>query len=111
MRATDDAEHTNSTASTASAAGDRYELRVQGRIGPSWEAYFDGMTVSLRDDGTTAISGTVVDQAALHGLLHKLRDIGIPLLSLTRTTGAVAEPDPTGHSTSEPQPLDHPEGN
>lgn len=109
MRAADDEKRTDSTGT--SATGDCYELSVEGRIGPSWEAYFDGLTVSVRDDGTSVISGPVVDQAALHGLLHKLRDIGMPLLSLTRTTGANAEPTHTRHSTSEPQPLDHPEGN
>jgi hypothetical protein len=108
MRAADDGEHTWSATATA---GDRYELRVQGRLGPTWEAYFDGLTVSVGDDGTSVISGPVVDQAALHGLLHKLRDIGMPLLSLARTTDVIAEPTTTDHSTAEPTRLDHPEGN
>jgi hypothetical protein len=62
----------------------RYEIRVAGRLGPRWSAWFDGMTVATHDDGTTAIRGPVADQAALHGLLQKLRDVGVPLVSLTQ---------------------------
>ncbi len=62
-----------------------YEIRVKGRISPRWSAWFDGLTVETdAADGSTAIRGPVVDQAALHGLLQKLRDVGIPLLSLTQ---------------------------
>jgi hypothetical protein len=62
-----------------------YEIRVEGRISPRWSAWFDGLTVEADvADGTTAIRGPVVDQAALHGLLQKLRDVGIPLVSLTQ---------------------------
>jgi hypothetical protein len=64
---------------------ERYEIRVSGRLGSRWAAWFDGLTITNEDDGTTVISGPVVDQAALHGLLQKLRDLGITLLSLTRT--------------------------
>jgi hypothetical protein len=60
-----------------------YEIRVKGRLAPRWSAWFDGLVVDADADGTTVISGPVVDQAALHGLLQKLRDVGIPLLSLT----------------------------
>ena len=60
-----------------------YEIRVEGRISPRWSAWFDGLIVETdATDGTTAIRGPVVDQAALHGLLQKLRDVGIPLISL-----------------------------
>ena len=61
----------------------QYEIRVAGRLAPRWSAWFDGLTVAAHDDGSTAIRGEVVDQAALHGLLQKLRDVGIPILSLT----------------------------
>jgi len=62
-----------------------YEIRVKGHLTPRWSAWFDGLTVETdAADGTTAIRGPVVDQAALHGLLQKLRDVGIPLLSLTQ---------------------------
>jgi hypothetical protein len=64
--------------------GTHYEIRVAGHLAPRWSAWFDGLTVATDDDGTTAIRGPVVDQAALHGLLQKLRDVGIPLVSLTQ---------------------------
>ena len=66
----------------------RYEIRVKGHLGPRWAARFDGMTLTRDDDGTTVIHGPVVDQAALHGLLARVRDLGIPLLSVTQV-----EPD------------------
>jgi hypothetical protein len=61
----------------------QYEIRVKGHLGHRWAAWFDGLSLTALDDGTTVMSGPVVDQAALHGLLHKLRDVGIPLISLT----------------------------
>jgi hypothetical protein len=61
----------------------RYEIRLRGRLDPRWAAWFDGMTVTTADDGTTALRGPVTDQAALHGLLQKVRDLGLPLLSVT----------------------------
>jgi hypothetical protein len=66
----------------------RYEIRVTGHLGSRWAAWFDGMTLTPADDGTTVISGPVVDQAALHGLLQKLRDLGIGLRSLTELAPA-----------------------
>ncbi|MGN6576040.1 MAG: hypothetical protein ACTHKG_10140 [Nocardioides sp.] len=66
-------------------AGDWYEIRVEGRLDNRWAAWFDGLDLSRADDGTTALRGPVTDQAALHGLLHKLRDLGVTLLSVTRT--------------------------
>jgi hypothetical protein len=62
----------------------QYEIRLQGHLGPRWAAWFDGLSVSADADGTTVLRGSVVDQAALHGLLHKLRDVGLPLVSLTQ---------------------------
>jgi hypothetical protein len=62
----------------------RYEIRLKGHLGPRWAARFDGMTLTTRADGTTVIEGPVVDQAALHGLLRTLRDLGLPLLSVTQ---------------------------
>jgi hypothetical protein len=61
----------------------RYEIRVKGHLDTRWAAWFEGMSLIHAADGTTALSGLVTDQAALHGLLQKLRDLGVPLLSVT----------------------------
>ena len=61
----------------------RYEIRLRGRLSPRWAAWFDGMALTTADDGTTTLRGPVTDQAALHGLLQKVRDLGLPLLSVT----------------------------
>lgn len=77
-----------------------YEIRVEGRLGSRWSAWFDGLTLTGEEDGTTVISGPLVDQAALHGLLQRLRDVGIGLVSLTRVApGATTEPP--AHETPE----------
>ena len=62
----------------------RYEIRLKGHLDPRWAAWFDGLTLTREGDGTTVIQGPVVDQAALHGLLQKVRDLGLPLVSVTR---------------------------
>lgn len=62
----------------------QYEIVVEGHLGPRWTAWFDGFAISSEPDGTTVLRGRLVDQAALHGLLQKLRDLGIPLRSLTQ---------------------------
>ena len=64
----------------------QYEIRITGHLAPRWEAWFDGLTLSTEDDGTTTIRGPVADQAALHGLLQKLRDLGLPLISVQPIT-------------------------
>jgi hypothetical protein len=76
----------------------RYEIRLTGRLDAHWAAWFDGLTVSHESDGTTVIRGAIADQAALHGLLQRVRDLGLPLVSVTRlepegptTTGIEAE--------------------
>jgi hypothetical protein len=74
---------TDTSAGHGQGAG-RYEIRVKGHLGPRWAARFEGMTLTRDGDGTTVIHGPVVDQAALHGLLARVRDLGIPLLSVTR---------------------------
>ena len=60
----------------------RYEVRLTGHLDAHWTAWFDGLTVSHENDGTTAITGEVVDQAALHGLIQRVRDLGLPLVSV-----------------------------
>ena len=86
-----------------SVNSDEYEIRVEGHLGPRWATWFDGLELTAEEDGTTVIRGPVVDQAALHGLLHKVRDIGLPLLSVVRLTAdesPAAPADPTSHTTS-----------
>jgi hypothetical protein len=63
----------------------RYELRVEGHLDRAhWQRWFGGMRVLVEPDGTTLLSGPVVDQAALHGLLGRIRDLGLTLISLHR---------------------------
>ncbi len=61
----------------------RYEIRLQGHLDPRWAAWFDGLSLTNESDGTAIISGPVADQAALHGLLQKVRDVGLQLVSVT----------------------------
>lgn len=61
----------------------RYQIRLDGHLSPRWAAWFDGLTLVNEDGGTTAIRGEVIDDAALHGLLRKVRDTGLRLLSVT----------------------------
>lgn len=61
-----------------------YEIRLQGRLDTRWSTWLDGMDITPDADGTTTLHGPVTDQSALHGLLARLRDIGLPLLSVTR---------------------------
>ena len=63
----------------------RYEIRVQGHLAARWAAWFDGFTLIPTSDGTTVLDGIVVDQAALHGVLRKLADLGLPLISVMPT--------------------------
>jgi hypothetical protein len=62
-----------------------YEMRLQGHLDDRWSAWFDGMELRTDDDGTTLVRGQVADQAALHGLIQKVRDLGLTLLSVTHT--------------------------
>ena len=73
----------------------RYEIRLGGHLGPRWAGWFDGMTLTCADDGTTVLTGPGVDQAALHGLLRKVRDLGLPLLAVTPL-------DPVQHTPTDP---------
>jgi len=72
-------------ASTGKGQGARrYEIRLKGRLDTRWTTWFDGLSLTHENDGTTLIHGPVVDQAALHGLLQKIRDLGLPLVSVTQ---------------------------
>lgn len=59
-----------------------YEIRIKGHLDQQWTEWFEGLTITLEDNGDTLLTGPVVDQAALHGLLRKVRDLGMPLLSI-----------------------------
>lgn len=59
-----------------------YQIRLKGHLSSLWRDWFDGLTITLEDNGDTLLTGPVVDQAALHGLLKRVRDLGMPLLSI-----------------------------
>jgi hypothetical protein len=59
-----------------------YQIRLKGHLSSDWSEWFGGMTITLQDNGETLLTGTVIDQAALHGLIKKIRDLGLPLLSV-----------------------------
>ena len=61
-----------------------YQIRVTGHLGSEWTDWFEGLSITLQDNGETLLSGPVADQTALHGLLRKVRDLGLPLLSVIR---------------------------
>jgi hypothetical protein len=67
-----------------------YQIRIEGHLGQQWTDWFEGLTITPEKDGDTLLTGPVIDQAALHGLLKKVRDLGIPLVSINRV-----EPDQT----------------
>ena len=76
-----------------------YQIRLKGHLDSQWTDWFEGLTITLEEDGDTLLSGPVVDQAALHGLLKKVRDLGMPLVSVSPV-----EPGPP--STLEPGQAD-----
>jgi hypothetical protein len=73
-----------------------YQIRLQGHLGRQWTGWFADLTITLADNGETVLTGPVVDQAALHGLLRKVRDLGMPLLAVNRLEpGGAAVADTT----------------
>lgn len=85
MTARDHNDAADGSAPPAPGTAPHYAITVQGHLTPRWSAWFDGLELTPVADGTTVISGPVADQAALHGLLERLRDLGIELLSLQLT--------------------------
>ena len=69
-----------------------YQIRIKGHLGNQWTDWFEGLTITLEDNGDTLLTGPVVDQAALHGLLKKVRDLGMPLLSVDPVKSDQADP-------------------
>lgn len=61
-----------------------YQIRIEGHLGQQWTDWFGGLTITLQDNGDTLLTGVVIDQSALHGLLKKVRDLGMPLISVNR---------------------------
>ncbi|MCP4541358.1 MAG: hypothetical protein GY832_29860 [Chloroflexi bacterium] len=61
-----------------------YQIKLKGHLGRQWTDWFGGLTITLEDNGDTLLTGSVVDQAALYGLLRKVRDLGMPLISVIR---------------------------
>ena len=73
-----------------------YQIRIEGHLGPAWTDWFAGLAITLEDDGNTLLTGVLVDQAALHGLLKRVRDLGVPLVSVNRLA-----PSPAPQATDE----------
>jgi len=61
-----------------------YEIRVQGRLDQRWSSWFDGLTISYEGEDITVLSGSLIDEAAVHGVLIKVRDLALPLLAVSR---------------------------
>ena len=61
-----------------------YEIRIKGYLGSQWQEWFDGLTITPEEYGNTLLTGPVADQAALHGLIKRVRDLGVPLISVNR---------------------------
>lgn len=73
-----------------------YQIKIKGNLGQRWLDWFDGLTVTLEEDGNTLLTGPVIDQAALHGILKKVRDLGVPLL-LVHALGQEPQAGPSDH--------------
>ena len=90
-------------------AAERYVIRVKGHLDGRWAAWFDGLGLRHESDGTTVIEGEVTDQAALHGLLQRVRDIGMPLISVTRVQDDQEHSDAHAGVTDPPRAPDRKE--
>jgi hypothetical protein len=77
-----------------------YEIRVRGHLDKRWGSWFEGLAITLEDNGETLLTGPVIDQAALHGWLRKVRDLGLPLVSVLQVESKQAN-GPDGNMDSE----------
>jgi hypothetical protein len=68
-----------------------YQIRIKGHLGRQWTDWFEGLTITLEEAGNTLLTGPVIDQAALHGLLKKVRDLGMPLVSVSPVESGQAD--------------------
>ena len=75
-----------------------YEIRIKGHLDDRWAEWFEGLTITLEEDGDTLLTGPVIDQAALHGLLKKVRDLGLPLHSVSSVEPGPPTPLGTGQA-------------
>jgi hypothetical protein len=87
-----------------------YYITVQGHLDATWSDWFDGLTITTQENGTTVLAGRIVDQTALHGILNKVRDLGLPLVAVhpgepaqqpepDRSTGEAYPASPTAQAT------------
>jgi len=89
---------------TRDEPGGLYEIRLDARLDPRWASRFHGFDLSPGEDGTTVLRGRVIDQAALHGVLHQVRDIGVPIISVAQADLARAPEDPFSQRTTRRTP-------
>ena len=70
-----------------------YQIRIEGHLSDSWSSWFEGLAIRHEDSGETVLAGSLADQAALHGVLMRIRDLGLPLISVTRQKQADRDSD------------------
>ena len=99
------------TSTPDSPEAGRYEIRLTGHLDARWTAWFDGLTVSHESDGTTVISGQIADQAALHGLLQRVRDLGLPSRVTRVEPSKTTSRPPNRPGATAPLPSTEREGN
>ncbi len=92
--------------STAPGECGRYEIRLKGQLDPRWSEWFEGFALTTTGDGTTTLTGAVTDQAALHGLLRRVGDLGVTLISVNVTPGPITTSAPQSASQATSTEMD-----